>query len=74
LCFTGNSAGQPPSGINGIGPLVGPPELKRLRSPCGFGFGEGDGLLEGDPEEAPLDETLLDETLLGEVLFVVLAL
>src|SRR5215216_2702590 len=49
LRFAGNSAGHPPSAINGTGPFVGPPEANRLRLPCGgFGLGDADELLLGD--------------------------
>ena len=40
LCLTGNSSGQPPSGISGTGPLVGPPELNRSLGGCGVGDAE----------------------------------
>jgi hypothetical protein len=42
----GYSFGQPPSGISGAGPTVGPPESKRLPLDLGFGcgLGFGDGL------------------------------
>jgi hypothetical protein len=46
LCLTGNSLGQPPSGISGTGPLVGPPELNR--SLGGRGVGDAEALLDGD--------------------------
>ena len=39
----GYSFGQPPSGISGTGPIVGPPESNRLGLGCGAGLGEGDG-------------------------------
>ena len=49
LRFAGNSAGHPPSAINGTGPFVGPPEANRLRLSCdGFGLGDADELLVGD--------------------------
>jgi hypothetical protein len=38
--LTGNSLGQPPSGISGTGPLVGPPELNRSLGGCGVGDAE----------------------------------
>ena len=38
--MTGNSSGQPPSGISGTGPLVGPPELNRSLGGCGLGDAE----------------------------------
>ena len=41
----GYSFGQPPSGISGAGPTVGPPESKRL--PLGLGFGCGSGFSDG---------------------------
>jgi hypothetical protein len=41
----GYSFGQPPSGISGAGPTVGPPESKRL--PLGLGFGGGLGFGDG---------------------------
>jgi hypothetical protein len=42
----GYSFGQPPSGISGAGPTVGPLESKRLPLDLGFGcgLGFGDGL------------------------------
>jgi hypothetical protein len=46
LCLTGNSLGQPPSGISGTGPFVGPPALNR--SLGGSGLGDADALLGGD--------------------------
>jgi hypothetical protein len=46
LCFTGNSIGQPPSGISGTGPLLGPPELNRSLGGCGVG--DAEALLGGD--------------------------
>jgi hypothetical protein len=46
LCLTGNSLGQPPSGITGTGPLVGPPALNRSLGGCGVG--DADPLLGGD--------------------------
>jgi hypothetical protein len=49
LRFAGNSAGHPPSAINGTGPFVGPPEANRLRLfSGGFGLGDADALLLGD--------------------------
>ena len=49
LRFAGNSAGHPPSAINGTGPFVGPPEANRLRLSCGgFGLGDADELLVDD--------------------------
>src|SRR5215207_3714090 len=39
----GYSRGQPPPGINGAGPIVGPPESKRSGLGCGVGLGEGVG-------------------------------
>jgi hypothetical protein len=44
--LTGNSLGQPPSGISGTGPRVGPPALNRSRGGCGVG--DADALLGGD--------------------------
>jgi len=44
--LTGNSLGQPPSGIRGTGPLVGPPELNRSLGGCGVG--DAEALLGGD--------------------------
>ena len=38
--------GQPPSGISGAGPLVGPPELNRSLGGCGVG--DAEALLAGD--------------------------
>ena len=69
----GYSFGQPPSGISGAGPIVGPPESNRLRFGCGAGFGErvgagvagsgvGDGLAVAVAllvGEAPAGETVL---------------
>ena len=46
MCFTGNSLGQPPSGISGTGPLVGPPALNRSLGGCGVG--DAVALLGGD--------------------------
>jgi hypothetical protein len=46
LCLTGNSLGQPPSGISGTGPLVGPPELNK--SLGGSGVGDAEALLGAD--------------------------
>jgi hypothetical protein len=46
LCLTGNSLGQPPSGISGTGPLVGPPALNRSLGGCGVG--DADALPGGD--------------------------
>jgi hypothetical protein len=46
LCLTGNSSGQPPSGISGTGPFVGPPALKR--SLGGSALGDAVALLGGD--------------------------
>ena len=40
MCLTGNSSGQPPAGISGTGPLVGPPELNRSLGGCGLGDAE----------------------------------
>jgi len=42
----GYSFGQPPSGINGAGPIVGPPESNKLGFGCGVGLGRrvGSGL------------------------------
>jgi hypothetical protein len=42
----GNSSGQPPSGISGTGPFVGPPELNRSLGGCGVG--DAEALLGGD--------------------------
>src|SRR5215217_68620 len=39
----GYSFGQLPSGINGAGPIVGPPASSRSGFGCGVGFGEGAG-------------------------------
>jgi hypothetical protein len=39
----GYSRGQPPPGINGAGPTVGPPASSRSGFGCGVGFGEGAG-------------------------------
>jgi hypothetical protein len=36
----GYSRGQPPLGINGAGPIVGPPESNRSGFGCGGGLGE----------------------------------
>jgi hypothetical protein len=44
--LTGNSLGQPPSGISGTGPLLGPPALNRSLGRCGVG--DADALLGGD--------------------------
>jgi hypothetical protein len=44
--LSGNSSGQPPSGISGTGPFVGPPALKR--SLGGSGLGDAGALLGGD--------------------------
>src|SRR5215203_5548834 len=48
----GYSLGQPPSGISGAGPTVGPPESKRLPLGldfgCGLGFGDGLGFGGGE--------------------------
>ena len=44
----GYSRGQPPPGINGAGPIVGPPESKRSGLGCGVGLGEGVGSGVGD--------------------------
>ena len=46
MCLTGNSLGQPPSGISGTGPLVGPPALNRSLGGCGVG--DADALPGGD--------------------------
>jgi hypothetical protein len=46
LYLTGNSLGQPPSGIRGTGPLVGPPEPNRFLGGCGVG--DAEALLVGD--------------------------
>ena len=46
MCLTGNSLGQPPSGIRGTGPLVGPPALNRFLGGCGVG--DADALLGAD--------------------------
>ena len=39
----GYSFGQPPPGINGAGPIVGPPESNKLGLGCGVELGEGVG-------------------------------
>ena len=44
--MTGNSSGQPPPGISGTGPLIGPPELNRSLGGCGVG--DAEALLSGD--------------------------
>ena len=63
--MVGNSFGQPPPGISGTGPWVGPPAFNRFRSP--LGLGEGDGLLgEGLLGEGLLGEGLLVEGVVGE--------
>ena len=36
----GYSFGQPPPGISGAGPIVGPPESNRSGLGCGVGLGE----------------------------------
>ena len=46
LCCTGYSLGQPPSGISGTGPLLGPPALNRSSGGCGVG--DAEALLGGD--------------------------
>jgi len=71
LCFIGNSAGHPPSAINGIGPFVGPPDSNSLWVFCGLGG--ADALLEisllgGLPGDALLDAALLGDALLGDML------
>ena len=67
LRFAGNSAGHPPSAINGTGPFVGPPEANRLRLPCGgFGLGDADELLLGDAlAEGPSGGGLFGAGVLG---------
>ena len=45
MCLTGNSSGQPPSGISGTGWLVGPPELNRSLGGCGVGDAEANSAL-----------------------------
>ena len=65
LRFAGNSAGHPPSAINGTGPFVGPPEANRLRLPCG-GLGDADELLIGDAlAEGPSGGAVLGAGVLG---------
>jgi hypothetical protein len=62
----GYSFGQPPSGISGAGPTVGPPESKRL--PLGLGFGDGLGFGGGEVD-AGVDagaEVLAEPPGLGE--------
>jgi hypothetical protein len=44
--LTGNSLEQPPSGISGTGPRIGPPALNRSRGGCGVG--DAVALLGGD--------------------------
>jgi hypothetical protein len=39
----GYSFGQPPSGINGAGPVVGPPASSRSGFGCGVGLGKRAG-------------------------------
>jgi hypothetical protein len=46
LCCTGYSTGQPPSGIKGTGPFVGPPESNRLSFCGGLGLGDADASLD----------------------------
>ena len=44
----GYSRGQPPPGINGAGPIVGPPASSRSGLGCEAGFGERVGAGVGD--------------------------
>ncbi len=78
----GNSTGQPPSGINGIGPSLEPPDLiksssrrRLVWSSCVSAWGEAEASLLGDaslPGEALLvgDESLPGDGLLCGLLVV----
>jgi len=70
LRFAGNSAGHPPSAINGTGPFVGPPEANRLRLfSGGFGLGDADALLLGDAlAEGLSGSVLIGAAVLGDTL------
>ena len=66
MCFTGNSFGQPPSGISGTGPFVGPPEPNRFLGGCGVG--DAKALLGADAvllRAGPLRGVLVDGLLAG---------
>jgi hypothetical protein len=66
----GNSSGQPPSGISGTGPFVGPPELNRSLGGCGVG--DAEALLGGDAvllrAELLRGEVLVGGVFVGELL------